>query len=325
MDTIRIAVVGSGGMAKRRAQLFTQTEGFELTAVAARNPDTGPPLATQYGANLITDWQTLQDRKDVDAVVICTHNESHGQIAISSIEAGKHVFTEYPVARSVEEAKRLESLAEASPVVLRVAHRESISSSHRALKQQVASMGDLLSSLFVRLTPGRGARPEILFNLNVSGPPALFFVYHVYPVLDLFGPVGWVESGAEYVGLTDNGRYERFVNTLTVGFESGGLGQWTWAGGIAIHQAEEHQRIVLTGGTLLKDGGRWRFSDAVGVKELQLGGDDERTLEAQFLEDIKAGEDGWRGDAKRAIDAARVGLAAEISAAENRRVIVSEM
>ena len=131
-------------------------------------------------------------------------------------------------------------------MVLRVAHREDVSPAHTALRDEMGSMGDPLASLFVRLTPGRGARPEVLFNLDRSGPPALFFVYHVYPVLDLFGKVDWVESGAEYVGLQESGGYDRFLNTLTVGFRHGGIGRWTWAGGIEIDGAEEYQRILIS-------------------------------------------------------------------------------
>ena len=257
-------------------------------------------------------------------MIICTHNDSHSQIAIPALEAEKHVFTEYPATRSLSDAARLEALIETSQRVLRVSHNENASASHRALKAQARSMGGLLTALFSRLTPGRGARPEVLFNLTTSGPPALFFVYHIYPLVDLFGPAAWVESGAEYVGLTDAGRYDRFVNAVTVGFERGGLGQWNWAGGIEIQSAEEFQRIVLTGGTLIKEGGKWRCSTASGAVELPVKSN-QQTHQAQFLKEITTGATGWRRDAKRAVDAARIGLAAEISAAENRRVILSEI
>ena len=60
-------------MAKRRAEGFSQSEGSDLVAVAARNPETGPPLAGQYGVDHLTNWQALIDRRDVDTVAICTH------------------------------------------------------------------------------------------------------------------------------------------------------------------------------------------------------------------------------------------------------------
>ena len=52
------------------------------------------------------------------------------------------------------------------------------------------------------------------------------------------------------------------LNTLTVEFKRGGIGQWTWAGGIAINAAEEHERYVLTEGTISDAGGDWHCTNA---------------------------------------------------------------
>ena len=326
MDTVRVAVVGSGGMATRRADTFSSTEGFELAAIAARNSDTGPPLADRHAVELLTDWSSLLDRDDIDALVVCTHNEIHGEIALSSLGAGKHVFTEYPVARHREETVRLRSLIGTSDAVLCLAHGETVSAFHRALKKQARGLGELQAAFFQRLTPGRGARPEVLFNLSLSGPPALFFVYHVYPLVDMFGPADWVDCGVQYGGLRSDGGYDRFVNLLTVGFRSGGLAQWNWAGGIEIEGAEEQQRIVLAGGTLVRDERGWSVSRRTGETPIVKAdaADGELTLESRFLKEITRADGGWREDATRAIDAAEVGVAAEISAKEGRRVSLSE-
>ena len=53
------------------------------------------------------DWRELAASDEVDAVVVCTSNDSHGAIALAALEAGKPVFTEYPLARSLEEAERV--------------------------------------------------------------------------------------------------------------------------------------------------------------------------------------------------------------------------
>jgi predicted dehydrogenase len=206
---------------------------------------------------------------------------------------------------------------------LRVAHNEPISQSHQALKAQAKQMGSLLSSFFTRLTPGRGKRPEILFNLKASGPPALFFVYHVYPLVDIFGPAAWVESGARYTNLNDARQYDQFANTLTVGFQSGGLAQWNWAGGIEIQEAEEFNRIVLTEGTLIRENGPWRISTPGGIQEVSPVSYLDETLYTQFLKDVTQ-DTAWKEDAQTAIDAARIGLAAERSVAENQRIQISD-
>jgi predicted dehydrogenase len=319
---IRLGLVGSGGMAAHRAERFRRLDGCDLVGIAARNPETGPALAQKHNIPLL-GWPDLL--KLADAVAICTHNDTHASLAVQALEARKHVFVEYPVTRSLKEGERLRELAETSGCALRVAHETAVSGTQQALKQRVSSLGGLLIATFVRLTPGRGRRPEVLFNLNVSGPPALFFVYHVYPLVDLFGPAAWVEGSAEYVGLTGSGRYERFVNAVTVGFERGGLGQWTWAGGVEVREAEEFQRIALTGGTLVRGPEGWGLSTPAGVERLQAPPGDEKTLESLFIEDIAKGGISWQADARTAFDAAHIGLAAEASMEEGRRIALKEL
>ena len=174
MEAIRLGLVGSGGMARSRAAAFAAMEGCQLTAVAARNAHTGAELAQQHEVELLSHWQALIERADIDAVAICTNNDSHAPIAAAALKAGKHVFLEYPLARRLDEGEALVDLARATGKVLRVAHPEVVSAEHRQLKKAVASLGGLLVALFTRLTPGRGARPEVLFTCAFPGRLACF-------------------------------------------------------------------------------------------------------------------------------------------------------
>lgn len=83
MNKIRLGVVGSGGMATNRMEAFSRQDDCALVALAARNPETGPPLAQRYNIALHTDWRDMVARQDLDAVLVFTHNESHGPIALA--------------------------------------------------------------------------------------------------------------------------------------------------------------------------------------------------------------------------------------------------
>ncbi|MDG4863181.1 Gfo/Idh/MocA family oxidoreductase, partial [Streptomyces sp. T-3] len=54
-----------------------------------------------------TDWRALVARDDVQLVDICTPGDSHAEIAIAALDAGKHVLCEKPLANSVEEAEAM--------------------------------------------------------------------------------------------------------------------------------------------------------------------------------------------------------------------------
>jgi len=323
MPNIRICIIGSGGMANQHAERFSQTDGFELTAIAARNPETGPALAAKHNVDYVPQYRDICNRDNIDAVAICTYNDTHSEMALVALDAHKHVFVEYPATRNITEAHQLLSKIDNSSPVLRVAHNEVLSASHRALKEQTAQTGHLITSLFTRLTPGSGKRPEILFNIPISGPPALFFVYHIYPIVDCFGSAAWVEAAAHYENLRDDGTYDSFANSVTVGFENGGIGQWNWAGGVEIADAEQDQRIVMTKGTLINRGEGWALSKQPDENSLPSPQPSNLTIQTQFLQDIHKGN--WQTDARTAINAALIGLAAERSIAEHRRITLSEL
>ena len=324
MKAVRLGLVGSGGMAAKRAAAFASLEDCRPVVLAARNRSTGEELAGRHGLELLGSWEELIQRSDVDAVAVCTSNDTHGPIARAALEAGKHVFLEYPLARRLDEGEALLQAARSSGKVLRVAHGEAAAPAHRRLKETAREMGGLLVAMFARLTPGRGARPEVLFNLPVSGPPALFFVYHVYPLVDLFGPAAWVEGYTHYEGLDRQGTYERFVNRAVVGFAGGGSAEWTWAGGIAIHRAEQYQRLVLEGGTLVHEDGGWLRSTPEGVVPLPPPGEGEISLERLFLDEVQGAGHGWSAELEMALESVRIGLGAERAAAQGRRLILQE-
>ncbi|MDE0467286.1 MAG: Gfo/Idh/MocA family oxidoreductase [Candidatus Poribacteria bacterium] len=313
MTKIKIGIVGSGGMARHHLARFAPMETAEVVAIASRNQQTGTQLAAAHNAEFIPEWHRLIQREDIDGIVICTHNDSHGEIILAALQADKHVFVEYPLASDVGEGEAALRLAEEHGRVLRVSHPEVVSNTHKALKQKIGELGDLLLTSFVRLTPGRGARPEILFNLSVSGTPTHFFIYHIYPIVDFFGGASSVKKNAVYEGLKEDGQYDRFVNTLTVEFERGGIGQWTWAGGIAINAAEEHERYVLTKGTISDAGGEWHCTTPAGVTPLIIPDSPQPTLQELWLSEIRdtADQPPNLEDATVALEAIRISLASE--------------
>ena len=313
MTKIKIGIIGSGGMARHHLSRFDSMETAEVVAIASRNEQTGNQLAAEHEAVFVPDWHHLVEREDIDGVVICTHNDSHGEIVLAALQADKHVFVEYPLASDVSQGEAALELAGKLSRVLRVSHPEVVSNTHKALKQKIGELGDLLLTSFVRLTPGRGARPEILFNLPVSGTPAHFFIYHIYPIIDFFGGAASVKKSAVYEGLRENGQYDQFVNTLTIEFEYGGIGQWTWAGGIAINAAEEHERYVLTEGTISDAGDGWHCTTPAGVTPISIPDSPQPTLQELWLSEIHdaADQPSCLEDAAVALEAIRISLASE--------------
>src|SRR5687767_15104021 len=84
----------------------------ELTVLAGRDPVRVADAADRMGwAGTETDWRRVIERDDVALVDVCTPGDTHAEIAIAALEAGKHVLCEKPLANTVAEA---EAMAEAA-------------------------------------------------------------------------------------------------------------------------------------------------------------------------------------------------------------------
>ncbi len=87
----------------------------ELAVLAGRDPAAVKAAADRFGwRDTETDWRALVERDDVDLIDICTPGDTHAEIAIAALEAGKHVLCEKPLANSVEEAERMTAAARAA-------------------------------------------------------------------------------------------------------------------------------------------------------------------------------------------------------------------
>ncbi|WP_111766884.1 Gfo/Idh/MocA family protein [Nakamurella deserti] len=86
-----------------------------MRVLVGRDRSAVTAAATQLGWDGVeTDWRALLSRDDVDLVDICSPGDTHAEIAIAALEAGKHVLCEKPLANTVEEAERMTAAAAAA-------------------------------------------------------------------------------------------------------------------------------------------------------------------------------------------------------------------
>jgi len=120
--TLGIGMVGHAFMGRTHSHAWRNVAAvFDLPAtprrvvVAGRDAERTAAAADKLGwEESTTDWRTLLDRDDVDVIDICTPGDSHAEIAIAALEAGKHVLCEKPLANSVEEAEAMTAAAVAA-------------------------------------------------------------------------------------------------------------------------------------------------------------------------------------------------------------------
>ncbi|MXQ57089.1 Gfo/Idh/MocA family oxidoreductase [Streptomyces sp. SID8376] len=85
----------------------------EMAVICGRDADAVRTAAGRHGwAEAETDWRALVERDDIDLVDICTPGDSHAEIALAALAAGKHVLCEKPLANTVAEAEAMARAAQ---------------------------------------------------------------------------------------------------------------------------------------------------------------------------------------------------------------------
>lgn len=115
-DPIRLGIIGASptvGWAHRsHLPAIVASPEFELTGVCTTRKETAEESARQYGAKLtFDDYHEMLAHPDIDAVAVVLRVPAHYQITKDALNAGKHVFTEWPLGKDTSEAKELADLA----------------------------------------------------------------------------------------------------------------------------------------------------------------------------------------------------------------------
>ncbi len=146
-ETIRLALIGAGGMGTEDTNTCLRHEGVELVAVCDLYKGRLEAAKERWGDHLFLtqDYKEVLKRKDVDAVIIGTPDHWHKQISIDALNAGKHVYCEKPMVHSVEEGKEVIDAWRKSGKVFTVGAQGTSSLGNEKAKELLAEgvIGDL--------------------------------------------------------------------------------------------------------------------------------------------------------------------------------------
>ncbi len=118
---INVAVVGTGRLGSQHAANFAQIAGCRVKRVYDLVAENAENCAEPLGAEVASDFeQCLAD--DIDAVIVVTPTDVHAEYCIKAAQAGKHVFCEKPMTRTLDETDQVVETVEAAGVKMMVGH-----------------------------------------------------------------------------------------------------------------------------------------------------------------------------------------------------------
>jgi 2-hydroxy-4-carboxymuconate semialdehyde hemiacetal dehydrogenase len=182
---IRVALAGAGAFGVKHLEAMQKIDGVQVVSLIGRELDKTQAVAQKFGvAHVTTELDETLQRRDVDAVILCTPTQMHASQGIACMKAGKHVQIEIPLADSWEDAQAVAQLQRDTGLVCMVGHTRRFNPSHQWIHRRIV-VGELtiqqmdVQTYFFRRT-----------NTNALGQPRSWtdhlLWHHAAHTVDLF-------------------------------------------------------------------------------------------------------------------------------------------
>src|SRR5438309_670234 len=166
-DKIRLGLIGASvtGTWSSRSHLpaVRASAEVELTAVCTTRADSAEAARQAYGARLaFDDYRKMVASPEIDAVAIVVRVPSHYAPTKVALEAGKHVYCEWPLGRTTAEAMELAELAKAKGLITAVGLQARVDPAVMYMKEQVAAgfVGEVMAVHVSLMREGVLSRPS---------------------------------------------------------------------------------------------------------------------------------------------------------------------
>jgi predicted dehydrogenase len=202
-DPVRLACVGLGRWARVQARAAQRGGVIELVTCFSRDEAKREDFRSELSIpRSSASYEEVLADPDVEGVILTTPNDTHRPLILQALEAGKPVYTDKPIAHSMEDAQAIATAAEQAGVPFAVGHSSRRLSGHRMMKDWLDS-GRLgkVSLAEANFSNERGLQlnPSTWRFYSSKSPGGAFIqlgVHHADTLQYLLGPVKSVQACA---------------------------------------------------------------------------------------------------------------------------------
>jgi predicted dehydrogenase len=157
---VQVAIIGAGLQGRRRSEPIAADPRFKIATVVDRDIKKAERLGKPFDAAIGTDWRPAVADPNIDIVLVLTYPDTHAEIAMAALEAGKDVLCEKPLTRTESEAYTLLATVKRTGRTLKCGfnhrHHPGVMEAYRLYKE-----GLIGKPVFGRARYGIGGRPGI--------------------------------------------------------------------------------------------------------------------------------------------------------------------
>src|SRR5215469_6428932 len=191
-EPVKLGIVGLGRWAKVLTRAAQTSDTFRIVAAYSRSADKRAAFTQEFGVPATPDLRTLLADPAIKGVILTVPNEQHLPLAAEVARAGKHVYTEKPIAGSLEEGLAIEALERSHGVTVTVGHSARLMAGIQAIRAAIDA-GELGRVAFIEANFSNERALELTpatwrwYKARAPGGPLSQLAIHQFDVLHYLG------------------------------------------------------------------------------------------------------------------------------------------
>src|SRR3979409_824100 len=191
-NRVKVGIVGLGRWAKVLTRAARQSDLLAITSGYSRSQEKRSAFQDEFGIAAAPDLATMLAAPGIDGVIITVPNEQHLAIAREVAKAGKHVYTEKPIASTLEDGLEIEALEKTHGGTVTVGHSARLMSGIRLIRQAIDA-GELGRVAFIEANFSNERALELTpstwrwYKHRAPGGPLSQLAIHQFDVLHYLG------------------------------------------------------------------------------------------------------------------------------------------
>ncbi|PFG14997.1 Gfo/Idh/MocA family protein [Bacillus sp. es.036] len=239
MKKIHIGVIGCGNISDIYLTNLREMESLEVVAVADLNHVKAVEKAEKYSIPHVLSVDELLETEAIDLVLNLTIPEAHAEVSLRVLEAGKHVYSEKPLAITLEDGAKVLAKAKEKGLFVGVAPDTFLGGGLQTCKKLIedGAIGEPVAATAFMMGHGPESwhpDPEFFYRAG-AGPMFDMGPYYLTALINLIGPVHRLTGSARITSpertITSEPKYGQKINVETpthvagiLDFENGAIG-----------------------------------------------------------------------------------------------------
>ena len=192
MDITKVGIVGLGRWAKVLTRAAAKSNELKIVSAYSRTEDKRQVFAREFGVAAAPDLATMLSDPAIDGVILTVPNEQHLPLAREVAIAGKHVYTEKPIASTLEEGLEMAALQATHEVTVTVGHSARLMAGIRQVRAAI-DRGELGRVAFMEANFSNERALELTpkawrwYKDRAPGGPLSQLAIHQFDVLHYLG------------------------------------------------------------------------------------------------------------------------------------------